>query len=174
MPTPKGLRCFPWCWALMHCTLPLPSAGSGGWSCSTPCVSQLQNPPGGMLCWWVPSLETAPIHPPMESGQHSVGRLLGAQRSPLVLTHHSEAFWGNAGLGRIPHPGWIGKPQPHREAPVEAGEPQLCLPAAGPTRGMLWIQHHQPHVLPCPASPPLFSPLQCSATSSPFLSLFSV
>lgn len=41
------------------------------------------------------------IHPcRAESTQDRVRRLLEAQRSPLVLTHHSEAFWGNAGLGK--------------------------------------------------------------------------
>lgn len=72
----------------------------------------LRVPPAGSLqegCLGDPKRQ-ASIHPcGAESVQRSVRRLLGAQRSPLVLTHHSEAFWGNAGLEMIPPPSLEGK-----------------------------------------------------------------
>lgn len=61
--------------------------------------------------------------------------LLGAQRSPSVLTHHSEAFWGNAALGSIPLPGWR---EQHSRRVWRHRHPQLSLPAVPcPTPGQL-------------------------------------
>lgn len=135
-PSQRGLKCLPQFWALMQCTLPLSSAVCGGWSCTTTCMPHLQAPcrRDALPVGAIPRARHASIHPcRAEIGQHSVRRLLGAQRSPLVLTHHSEAFWGNAGLKRIPPPRHSG-----REASVQQGTPELSpgsCTAAGPTPG---------------------------------------
>lgn len=66
-------------------------------------------------------------------------RLLEAQRSPLVLTHHSEAFWGNAGLGRNQLFSLLSKPFSHTEAVCKSREthssPQPALRPQVPLSG---------------------------------------
>ena len=118
------------------------------------------------------------IHPcRTESVQDRARRLPEAQRSPLVLTHHSEAFWGNAGLGRNQPFSLAQNSSLTRKRSVKAEKP-TALPsqsygcrshrtgsaALGYWRLGLRSGHHQPSVLPCTGNLPLFSQpqLNCS------------
>jgi len=118
------------------------------------------------------------IHPcRAESEQDRARRLLEAQRSPLVLTHHSEAFWGNAGLGRnqpssrARHSSLTWKRTVKAEKlTVLPSQPHSCRShhmgsaALGYWCSGLGSGHHQPNVLPRTGNPPLFSQpcLNCS------------
>lgn len=106
----------------MHCTLPSPSAGSGGWSCSTPCVSQLQNPRrrDALPVGAIPRDST---HPSMH-GKRAAQRGEAPRSPALTLGADTplRGFLGKCRAWRIPHQAG-GKAQPHREASVEAGEP---------------------------------------------------
>lgn len=117
------------------------------------------------------------IHPRCaESVQDRARRLLEAQRSRLVLTHHSEAFWGNAGLVRNQPLSLARNSFLTQKRSVKAEKP-TALPsqphghrshrmgsvALGYWRLELGSSHHQPDVLQYTENP-LFSQPQLSCS----------
>lgn len=146
----------------MHCTPPLPSAASRGWSFTHTCTSRPQPPRrrDSFLMGAIVPKRRASIHA-VQKACKTVRRLLEAQLSRLVLTHHSEAFWGSAGLVRnralsLARNSFLTQRQSVKaEKPTglpsqSHGHRSNCMgsTALGYWRLELGSRHHQPDVLP--------------------------